>query len=858
MISMSSQPAHRLGRVAAIGLAATLLTSTAAVAAPVEQAQEMATARSCDPGLGQVALSLDVYGAFGRDTAWGEDATYDPANDRPNVGPQATVFESMQFLCRDLNGEVDGRWLERRDMQDVEARADGSPQHMSSEFNVLDLDVQMEAFLNCNVLTLCYSFTNETFSVMPEVALIQYLDGDLFFVGNFANDFGGTTVGMPRIIYEFDQGDDPQRPTTYLAIFGGDADDARQTGWELAEYRESRNRISNTGGGCESLRNAITVENGDTVDDNGDLVTDRGYDITLALRFDVGPLEPGETSAALCTNVQWGVGLACSDEDEDGLCLLDDNCPTIPNRDQADPDADGVGTLCDNCPAARNLDQQDNDADRIGNACDNCPDAFNPGQGDRDDDGIGDPCDDDCDENAEMCNGADEDCDGRIDEDFALGEACTTDLPGVCVEGTRQCNAQNLAQCQPVTPPSDERCDGLDNDCDGRIDEGLADQMRCVTGLPGACGVGVGDCVDGVPDCRPINEPTDETCDGTDDDCDGTIDEGLRNACGSCGDIPPDTCNDFDDDCDGRLDEEADCGAGECRFGECAPACVNNECTGTLQCVADYCVDPCLIDEFCAEGLSCNGETGRCEDLCSDVECEAGTICLDGACVPDDCFSTGCNDGEVCTDGVCVADACIGVECEAGEFCFRGDCIGSCATVSCQGDEICVDGVCQRDRCGTVLCEQGQQCNPEGECIDNDCGAEGCPPGRICDLGACIGDPCADVTCPPGDKCVVLRGRPICERREREPPETAIPVDAGPRDDAALPDAGAADAAPVSGDGTVSDATADDGGSDVGAESDTFTPTSPEDGCGCDAASGGPALWWLMLLPALGLRRRRR
>ena len=87
------------------------------------------------------------------------------------------------------------------------------------------------------------------------------------------------------------------------------------------------------------------------------------------------------------------LNLPNGDKDWDGVTNNDDNCPGIPNPDQADSDGDSVGNVCDRCPQISNPDQQDTDGDEVGDACDNCPDIVNPLQLDSDTDGIGDDCD---------------------------------------------------------------------------------------------------------------------------------------------------------------------------------------------------------------------------------------------------------------------------------------------------------------------------------------------------------------------------------------------------------------------------------------------------------------------------------
>ena len=92
-------------------------------------------------------------------------------------------------------------------------------------------------------------------------------------------------------------------------------------------------------------------------------------------------------------------------------------------------------------------------------------------------------------------------------------------LAGAC--GARTELAFDDASLPPPSVP--ERCDGLDDDGDGRVDEGIA-PIAC--GI-GACAIEVPGCADGrVPTCRP-RPPGTELCNDLDDDCDGRADEGL-------------------------------------------------------------------------------------------------------------------------------------------------------------------------------------------------------------------------------------------------------------------------------------------------------------------------------------------
>ena len=129
---------------------------------------------------------------------------------------------------------------------------------------------------------------------------------------------------------------------------------------------------------------------------------------------------------------------------------------------------------------------------------------------------------------AETCNGMNDDCDGAIDEGFNLGTMCDGADSDLCPEGAIVCAGPGATVCADTTADSVETCNGLNDDCDTLTDEGFSLGTPCDGADSDACVEGAITCAgDGTATCSDMSAGTVEVCNGLDDDCQGGVDNGY-------------------------------------------------------------------------------------------------------------------------------------------------------------------------------------------------------------------------------------------------------------------------------------------------------------------------------------------
>jgi MYXO-CTERM domain-containing protein len=406
---------------------------------------------------------------------------------------------------------------------------------------------------------------------------------------------------------------------------------------------------------------------------------------------------------------------------------------------------------------------------------------------------------------SEICDGLDNDCDGDVDEGFDVGKACDNGDSGPCHKvGKMVCDSTGRGTLCNAPPAikTEEICDGFDNDCDGEIDEGKLPGVGGKCGSPvGECKQGTTSCTDGKLTCSDVG-PNPESCDGLDNDCDGSVDEGLPMSGQECRPVglPPgpiqgecrpgkstclgkdgwacqggvlpamEICDGKDNDCNGIVDDGMLCPQGfACAAGECVPLCRSEEvasCPADRSCRDGVCIRKACAVMPCTGSQYCNSE-GRCVDLCAGVTCPGGTRCERGLCV--DCHNSSerCPVGQVCRLHDCAPDPCAGVNCGVGTYCRNGTCVKQCP-VSCPDGQMCREGACVPDKCAARSCGLSEFCDPaDGQCKHTECGSLQCMLGLACVAvtGKCELDPCMVTRCRGNEVCSVLpEGIAQCER----------------------------------------------------------------------------------------------
>ena len=509
-------------------------------------------------------------------------------------------------------------------------------------------------------------------------------------------------------------------------------------------------------------------------DGDGQMVCSGDCDDGDATRY-IGATELCDGVDNDCDNVAAGEAdidgdgyLACAGDCDDGdpavhpdvseACNgLDDDCDGLPAPDEVDVDGDGqmvcAGDCDDSDPATYlggaevHCDGQDNDCNPLsGDDPDADGDGYTVCAGDCDDtdplmnpvDNDGDgytPCDGDCLDFSPAVNpGADEVCNGGLDDDC---NAITDELADVDADGFSICDDDCDDSNPDVAPDADEVCDGLDNDCDPATDE-EAD----------ADGDGFSICDGDCDDQEYAAQPgLAEFCDGLDNDCDGVLPmdeadadgDGWMVCDGDCDEADasvypgaPEQCNGVDDDCDGTIDEDVvqdldgdgfnpcqgDCDDGDATvYPGATEACdgVDTDCDGAL---------PADEEDLDADGWSsCDGDCDDGDDSLTPADADGdGTSSCDGDCDDDD---AGALPGgtEIC-DGVdndcdgTVDDVDEDGDGHAPTECGGEDCDDGDAEIAPDAAEDCDDGA--DNDCDGAVDEDDDECGADDDTEDDD------------------------------------------------------------------------------------------------------------------------------------------
>ncbi len=368
---------------------------------------------------------------------------------------------------------------------------------------------------------------------------------------------------------------------------------------------------------------------------------------------------------------------------------------------------------------------------------------------------IGDPCDDNPDCASNLClplgGGAGVCSDYCIgDETCPEGFECTIwdnlgeDFVTICVptdycfdpdgdlygDGPGCRGPDCVENAEEINAGAPEICDGVDNDCDGQVDDQADGTLvNCDTGFAGVCSAGRTQCVDGSLICVAFETPGDETCNGLDDDCDGEIDnnpvsatiwyadvdndrfgdestaiaacvrpEGTIADAGDCDDndrtinpTVPESCDGVDNDCDGEIDEEGALGERRFYLDE------DNDGYGQTDAFVVACTAPegyVELDNDCDDADDAINPAAA--EICDNIDNDCNDVVDDGS-GPEAGLWYLDNDGDTWGEGTDVIYSCAAVP---GRVNRAGDCNDNNELVNpgqielCNGvDDNCVGGI---------------------------------------------------------------------------------------------------------------------------------------------------------------------
>lgn len=204
----------------------------------------------------------------------------------------------------------------------------------------------------------------------------------------------------------------------------------------------------------------------------------------------------------------------------------------------------------------------------------------------------------------------------------------------------------------------------------------------------GACQIGVTECdAQGKLYCKTLAKPgqSTEICDGVDNDCNGSVDDNAPCPAGQA-------CS--KGRCSQACGSEFPCGTGfACQQGRCVEqTCVGKTCPANQVCRGGNCVNPCDGIK-CPSPTQCSG--GVCVDLCAGVSCPQGKICSGGACVTTcDCLPCGTGQSCQSSTKACVDAGCENLNCPTGQQCVKGACADPCQGAVCPTGQVCAQGRC--------------------------------------------------------------------------------------------------------------------------------------------------------------------